>query len=85
MRRSVTDYEQCFMDEIHRLPVSELPKLLKLLRSFKEEFFDTDRQKEEDRKLFWKSFGSWKDDRSAEEIVNDIHASRVSGNRNIQL
>jgi hypothetical protein len=58
MRRTVADYEQYFMDEIHQFPVSELPKLLKLLHFFKEEFFDTAPQKQEDTELFWESFGS---------------------------
>ena len=85
MRKSATYYEQCFMDEIHSFPVSELPKLLKLVHFFKEEFFDSDPQEEEDTKLFWESFGSWKDDRSSEEILSDIYSSRMSENREIQL
>jgi len=39
----------------------------------------------EDVKLFWQSFGSWEDDRTAEEIIEDIYKSRRSTSREIKL
>jgi hypothetical protein len=30
----------------------------------------------EEIKLFWESFGSWEDDRTAEEIIKDIYESQ---------
>ena len=40
---------------------------------------------DEDTRLFWSSFGSWQDDRTAEEIIADIYASRTSTEREVQL
>ena len=31
---------------------------------------------ERDMNRFWASFGAWKDDRTTEEIIKDIHESR---------
>lgn len=39
----------------------------------------------EESMLFWESFGSWEDDRTAEEIIKDIYESRSSTSRNIRL
>ena len=39
----------------------------------------------DDKELFWKSFGSWKDDRSAEEIIKEIYNARNSSERGIML
>jgi hypothetical protein len=60
---------------------------LKLFHFFKKEFFETDREEEEeeDTKLFWESFGSWEDSRSSEEIISDIYSSRKSENRVISI
>ena len=30
-------------------------------------------EKDEDRRKFWASFGSWEDDRAAEEIIEEIY------------
>jgi hypothetical protein len=34
---------------------------------------------------FWATFGSWKDDRPAEEIIKDIYASRTTSRGEIKL
>ena len=39
----------------------------------------------ENRKLFFKSFGSWKDERSSEEIIKEIYDARNSSEREIIL
>jgi hypothetical protein len=44
-----------------------------------------DGDQEEDMRLFRESFGSWKDSRTAEEIIRDIRGSRKSAERNIRL
>jgi len=36
-------------------------------------------------RLFQESYGSWKDDRTADEIIKDIYDSRKSTLRNIKL
>ena len=81
---SRSDYEQRLLEEIGDLPESELPKVLKLIHFFKEEFFEIDKQ-EEDLRLFRESFGSWKDERPPEEIIQEIYESRKSTSRDIQL
>lgn len=37
----------------------------------------------EDMRLFWSSFGSWQDNRTVEEIIEDIYASRTSNEREV--
>lgn len=44
-----------------------------------------ERPTEEDQRLFWASFGSWQDERSAEEIIAEIYAARTSTERAVQL
>ncbi len=38
-----------------------------------------------DLKLFLESFGSWQDNRSAEEIIEEIYMTRISDKQDIQL
>lgn len=82
---SRTEYEQHLLNEIRDLPESEIPKILKLIHFFKDEILEIEKRKEEDLQLFWESFGSWKDERPPEEIINEILASRKSIVRDIQL
>ena len=67
------------------MPESELRKVLKIIHFFKEEILQTEREKGKDLQMFWESFGSWQDERSAEEIIHEIYESRKSSGRNIQL
>ena len=83
--RSRADYEERLLKEIEDFPESQLPKMFKLIHFLKEEVFEVERQKEEDLRLFWESFGSWKDERRPEEIIKEIYASRKSTDRDIQL
>jgi hypothetical protein len=39
----------------------------------------------EEARLFWESFGSWEDDRTAEQIIKEIYESRRSTSRDIRL
>lgn len=39
----------------------------------------------EESMLFWESFGSWEDARTAEEIIKEIYESRRSTSRDIKL
>ncbi len=81
---SKNDYKQRLLDEIQGLSESELSKLLKLIHFLKREVLERE-EREEDLKLFWESFGSWKDDRTPEEIIQEIYKSRKSAVREIQL
>ena len=74
--RTRTDYEQHLLQEIRDLPESELPKVLKIIHFLKEEIFQVESAKGEDLELFWESFGSWQDERSTEEIIQDVYESR---------
>lgn len=78
------NYKQRLLDEIQGLSESELSKILKLVHFLKKEVLETE-EREEDLKLFWDSFGSWKDDRTPEEIIQEIYKSRKSSIREIQL
>jgi hypothetical protein len=83
--RTRTDYEEHLLKEIKDLPESELPKVLKIIHFLKEEIFQLENTKGEDLELFWGSFGSWQDERSAEEIIQDVHESRKSTMRTLEL
>jgi hypothetical protein len=83
--RTRTDYEQHLLKEIKDLPESELPKVLKIIHFLKEEIFQLENTKGEDLDLFWESFGSWQDDRSTQEIIQDVYESRKSTTRVVQL
>ncbi|MCP4113288.1 MAG: hypothetical protein GY749_48455 [Desulfobacteraceae bacterium] len=40
---------------------------------------------EDDLRLFWESFGGWQDDRTPEDIISEIYATRTATERNITL
>lgn len=80
---SRSDYEKNVLKEIRDLPESELPKVLKMIHFFKEEILQYGNG--DDLELFWASFGSWQDERSAEEIIQDVRESRKSTMRTIEL
>jgi len=78
-----TDYEQLLLNEIRNFPESALPKLLKMLSFIRNDILIGNDRDEEDLRLFWQSFGSWQDERSAEAIIKEIYASRISTERDI--
>ena len=75
---SRTEYEKMLLEEIRGLPESELPKMVKIVQFFKEILGE---KAAEDSKSFWGSFGSWEDERTAEEIIGDIYQSRQARKR----
>ncbi len=85
IKKTRADYERRLLGEIQDLPETELPKMLKLFHFLKEEMFDVEEREEDNIRLFWESFGSWEDDRSTDEIIDEIYASRKSTGREIQL
>jgi len=84
-KRLRSEYEQRLLNEIRDLPDSGISKILKIVHFFKEEFLEIEKPKEEDFRLFWESFGGWKDKRPPEEIIREIYESRKSTTRDIQL
>jgi len=76
-------YEEEILSEIKNLPESTLPKILKLIKSFKDETLG--RRSEGNAKPTG-FCGIWDDDRSADEIINDIYSHRTGfGERKIEL
>ena len=80
-----TEHEKNLLKEIEELPESELLKIIKMIHFLKTEIFQTEGSIAEDLDMFWKSFGSWQDERSPEETIKEIYESRKSANREIQL
>jgi len=80
-----TDYEKYLLHEIKDLPESEIQKVLKMIHFLKKEILHTGSEEGGDLRLFWESFGSWADERPAEEIIHEIYESRKSSSRDTQL
>ncbi len=56
-----------------------------MMNEYKKENSPPDNLECKDSRLFWESFGSWQDERSAKEIVRDIYETRRSRTRDVQL
>jgi hypothetical protein len=85
IEKSSIEVKERLLKEIQGLPEPEILKILKLIHFFKEEILEKDKQKDEEIQLFWQSFGSWKDERSPEEIIREIYESRKSTSHEINL
>ena len=48
-------------------------------------FLDDPKEKNNKKERFLKTFGSWEDDRTAEDIIKDIYSSRSSRKEDIRL
>jgi len=76
-------HEEEILREIRNLPESALPKVLKLIQFFKNELLE--RRLEEKRRSTG-FCGIWEDERSADEIIDDIYSHRTGfGGRKIDL
>ncbi|EFI33097.1 hypothetical protein Dthio_PD0412 [Desulfonatronospira thiodismutans ASO3-1] len=80
-----SEYEKLVLQEIKDLPESEIQKIIKMIQFLKKEVLQHDKPEDEDYLEFWDSFGSWKDERTAEEIIKDIYETRRSSSRDISL
>lgn len=78
-------YEEFLLKEIRDIPESDLPKLLKLIHFLKENILGAGEKPDSDIQAFWSSFGSWEDERSPEDIVDEIYSSRRSTSREVSL
>ena len=80
-----TDYEKIILKEIRELPGDIMPQIIKIVRSIKESLSIerlSARKKEQTSGLC----GVWQDDRSAEEIIDDIRKHRTGfGDREVGL
>ena len=71
----INSYSTIFSGLSHLGKIELIESLTKLLKKDKAEKVDT----------FYKSFGAFSDEKTAEEIVNEIKASRKFKNREIRL
>ena len=83
---------QTYQFETEILPkgIIRLPKEYDLLKLHKVKVImiekdELEKTQARDKKLFWDSFGSWQDERSADEIIKDIYEARKSSKRKITL
>jgi hypothetical protein len=80
-----TNYEKIILKEIRELPGDVMPQVLKIVRSIKESLSVgriTSKKREQTSGLC----GIWQDDRSAEEIIEDIRKHRTGfGGREVRL
>lgn len=83
--QSRTESEKELLKAIRDLPESDLEKVIEWVHCLKDQFADRATADEAEYQSFLDSFGSWKDERSAQEIIEEIRASRKSINRRVQL
>ncbi len=67
-----SEYEDLLLQEIKDLPESEIKKVIKMIHFLKKEVLQIEKHKDEECQEFWDSFGSWQDDRPANEIVRTV-------------
>ena len=84
--RTQTKYEEMFLSEIRELPMPVLPQALKMLRSLKEGVLSVTRHQSTLEPAKTGFCGVWQDERSADEIVEEIEAHRSGfGGRRVEL
>ncbi len=80
-----TNYEKIILKEIRELPGDVMPQVLKIVRSVKESL-SIGKISSKKREQASGLCGIWQDDRSAEEIIEDIRKHRTGfGGREISL
>lgn len=80
-----TKYEETALKELRQIPTESWPQVMNIIRSLKETIFAAKVAKKEKAKESGLC-GIWKDDKSADEIIKDIHAHRTGfGERKIDL
>lgn len=61
--------------------IREIEESLKEEASFFQSIIKEKDLSDDDEELFWKSFGSWEDEKSADEIIKDIYSKRTDTDR----
>ena len=80
-----TNYEKIILKEIRELPGDVMPQVLKIVRSLKESL-SIGRISSIKTEQTSGICGIWQDDRSAEEIIEDIRKHRIGfGGREVGL
>lgn len=70
-----TKYDEMILKEIRGIPAQSLPQVVKILHSLKESIIAVGVAPKKEIKKSGLC-GIWVDDRSAEEIIEDMHAHR---------
>ena len=80
-----TNYEKIILKEIRELPGDVMPQVLKIVRSIKESL-SVGRISSKNEKQTSGLCGIWQDEKSAEEIIEDIRKHRTGfGGREVGL
>ncbi|MFA4957942.1 MAG: hypothetical protein WC556_13315 [Candidatus Methanoperedens sp.] len=78
-------YETLILNEIKEIPEEALPMVIKILHMLKETLITVKSKKAKEIQSSGLC-GIWDDNRSADEIINDIHSFRTGfGGRDIKL
>jgi len=77
-------YEEIVLKELRGIPGEALPQIIKIIKSLKQTILTA--RKQQDRGEVSGLCGAWLDDRSAEEIIDDIRSHRSGfGGRQVSL
>ena len=76
--KTKTVYEKQIMNEIQGLPASIQKKIVRIVRIFREEMITAIEDEKKATARFLSLCGSWEDEKTAEEQINEIYKSRRS-------
>jgi len=79
--RTLTQHEKQILKEIHGLPEPLQKKMAEIIRFLKAEFFNGKTDEKKATEHFLSVCGTWEDERSINEQLQDIYLSRKSANR----
>jgi len=79
--RTLTQHEKQILKEIHGLPEPFQKKMAEIIRFLKTEFFNGKADEKKATEEFLSVCGTWEDERSINEQLEDIYSSRKSTNR----
>jgi len=79
--KTLTQHEKQILKEIQWLPAPFQKKVAGMIRFLKTEFFNGRPDEKKATEHFLSACGTWEDDRSTNEQIQDIYLSRKSANR----
>jgi len=84
--KTQTKYEEIILNEIRSMPLPALPQAVKLLKSLKDGVRNASRRRRLPDSEKTGFCGVWLDERSADEIIDDISSNRKGfGGRKVAL
>jgi len=81
MQTTMTKYEQSVLNDMRGLPEKDQAKLSGIIRFIKQEIIRPKPDEKEMTQEFLAVCGTWEDNRSVGEQLQDIYSSRKSTNR----